>query len=125
MCARRSERENEAPPVVAGGQRQYVPYRSAYSGYSTRNVIMEERNVYCGSFNTLIISDQCAASSTAFLRAHISFAHAVHVGIAPMFLRRADPVRQTHTTAGRLLAHVSVLFLRLQLGSHPMRMRVQ
>lgn len=60
-CTNRLERESDPPPMGAGGQRQFVPYRSAYSGYSTRNVIMEERNVFCGAFNTLVICDQCAA----------------------------------------------------------------
>ncbi|ELT88931.1 hypothetical protein CAPTEDRAFT_142339, partial [Capitella teleta] len=30
---------------------------NAYAGCSTRNIIMEERNVYCGPYNVLILSD--------------------------------------------------------------------
>lgn len=31
---------------------------NAYAGCSTRNIIMEERNVYCGPYNVLILSDK-------------------------------------------------------------------
>ena len=34
-----------------------VNFQTAYSGYSTRNIIMEERNVYCGAYNVLVLSD--------------------------------------------------------------------
>jgi len=32
-----------------------ISMASAYSGVSTRKVIMEERNVYCGSYNVLVL----------------------------------------------------------------------
>ena len=35
-----------------------VNFHTAYSGYSTRNIIMEERNVYCGAYNVLVLSDK-------------------------------------------------------------------
>ena len=35
-----------------------VSYNTAYSGVSTRKVIMEERNVYCGPYNVLVLVDQ-------------------------------------------------------------------
>ena len=31
---------------------------SAYVGYSTRNVIMEERNVFCGAYNVLLLKEK-------------------------------------------------------------------
>ena len=38
----------------------FTPFKSAYADFSTRRVIMEERNVYCGSFNTFVLTDQYA-----------------------------------------------------------------
>lgn len=35
-----------------------VSYDTAYSGVSTRKVIMEERNVYCGPYNVLVLCDK-------------------------------------------------------------------
>lgn len=35
-----------------------VSFSTAYSGVSTRKVIMEERNVYCGPYNVLVLVDQ-------------------------------------------------------------------
>ncbi len=35
-----------------------VSFRTAYSGFSTRNIIMEERNVYCGAYNVLVLSNE-------------------------------------------------------------------
>jgi len=35
-----------------------VSFETAYSGVSTRKVIMEERNVYCGPYNVLVLCDQ-------------------------------------------------------------------
>ena len=35
-----------------------VSFETAYSGISTRKVIMEERNVYCGPYNVMVLSDQ-------------------------------------------------------------------
>ncbi len=32
--------------------------KSAYTGYSTRNIIMEERNVYCGAYNVMVLKDE-------------------------------------------------------------------
>lgn len=31
---------------------------NAYSGYSSRKVIMEERNLYCGSYNVLVLVNE-------------------------------------------------------------------
>jgi len=31
---------------------------NAYTGYSTRKVIMEERNLYCGSYNVLVLVNE-------------------------------------------------------------------
>lgn len=33
-------------------------WHSAYSGFSTRNVIMEERNVFCGPYNVLLLKEK-------------------------------------------------------------------
>lgn len=33
-------------------------WSNAYAGYSTRNVIMEERNVFCGSYNVLLLKEK-------------------------------------------------------------------
>jgi F-box/WD-40 domain protein 10 len=33
-------------------------WTSAYAGYSTRNVIMEERNVFCGAYNVLLLKEK-------------------------------------------------------------------
>ena len=35
-----------------------VNFTTAYSGYSTRKIIMEERNVYCGAYNVMMLMDQ-------------------------------------------------------------------
>lgn len=35
-----------------------VSYDTAYSGVSTRKVIMEERNVYCGPYNVMVLCDR-------------------------------------------------------------------
>ena len=34
-----------------------VNMATAYAGYSTRHIIMEERNVYCGPYNVMVLSD--------------------------------------------------------------------
>lgn len=31
---------------------------NAYAGYSSRKVIMEERNLYCGSYNVLVLVNE-------------------------------------------------------------------
>ena len=38
--------------------RSEVNFQTAYTGVATRNVIMEERNVFCGAYNVLVLSDQ-------------------------------------------------------------------
>ncbi|XP_052785771.1 F-box and WD repeat domain containing protein 10B-like isoform X2 [Mya arenaria] len=43
--------------VVKTTFKSEVNYETAYSGMSTRKVIMEERNVYCGPYNVLVLSD--------------------------------------------------------------------
>ena len=35
-----------------------INFETAYSGYSTRKIIMEERNVYCGAYNVMVLIDQ-------------------------------------------------------------------
>jgi F-box/WD-40 domain protein 10 len=37
---------------------QLTPMQKAYEGYSTRKIIMEERNVFCGAFNVMVLADQ-------------------------------------------------------------------
>jgi F-box and WD-40 domain protein 10 len=39
----------------------------AYEGYSTRNVIMEERNVFCGPYNVLMLKEK----RDVYRRAHM------------------------------------------------------
>jgi F-box/WD-40 domain protein 10 len=34
-----------------------INFRTAYSGVVTRRVIMEERNVYCGAYNVMVLCD--------------------------------------------------------------------
>ena len=34
-----------------------VNFDTAYSGYCTRKIIMEERNVYCGAYNVMVLID--------------------------------------------------------------------
>ena len=34
-----------------------ISFQTAYGGYSTRNIIMEERNVYCGAYNVMVLLD--------------------------------------------------------------------
>ena len=45
-----------------------MTYETAYSGFSTRKVIMEERNVYCGAYNVLVVLDVCVTSWKAIYR---------------------------------------------------------
>lgn len=35
-----------------------LSFQTAYTGISTRKVIMEERNVYCGSYNVLVVDNK-------------------------------------------------------------------
>lgn len=42
--------------VISPTYLQEVNFSNAYSGVSTRNVIMEERNVYCGTYNVMVLS---------------------------------------------------------------------
>ena len=32
-------------------------FETAYSGFQTRKIIMEERNVYCGAYNVMVLLD--------------------------------------------------------------------
>ena len=34
-----------------------VNFTTAYSGYQTRNIIMEERNIFCGAYNVMVLLD--------------------------------------------------------------------
>lgn len=42
--------------VISPTYLQEVNFTNAYSGVSIRNVIMEERNVYCGTYNVMVLS---------------------------------------------------------------------
>ena len=44
--------------VVSPTYLQEINFNNAYSGVSTRKVIMEERNVYCGAYNVMVLSEQ-------------------------------------------------------------------
>lgn len=33
-------------------------FAEAYAGYSTRKIIMEERNIYCGPYNVMKVTDR-------------------------------------------------------------------
>lgn len=48
-------RNNDA--VIKTTFKSEVSFDTAYSGVSTRKVIMEERNVYCGPYNVLVLCD--------------------------------------------------------------------
>lgn len=47
--------EQEAPPINFKSETSMA---AAYAGCSTRNIIMEERNVYCGPYNVMVLSDE-------------------------------------------------------------------
>ena len=49
-------RNNEA--VIKTTFKSEVSFDTAFSGVSTRKVIMEERNVYCGPYNVLVLCDR-------------------------------------------------------------------
>ena len=34
-----------------------INFKTAYTGVVTRKVIMEERNVYCGAYNVMVLCD--------------------------------------------------------------------
>ena len=38
--------------------RSEMNIENAYTGYSARKVIMEERNVFCGSYNVLVLVNE-------------------------------------------------------------------
>ncbi|ESO89089.1 hypothetical protein LOTGIDRAFT_154169 [Lottia gigantea] len=59
--------------------RNDVNFDTAYNGVSTRNVILEERNVYCGAYNVMVLKDQ-------------------------YFLAGVDINRVLHTDGGNLIA---------------------
>ncbi|KAK6187846.1 hypothetical protein SNE40_005781 [Patella caerulea] len=44
--------------VVKTQFKKDVSFETAYSGVATRKVIMEERNVYCGAYNVMVLKDQ-------------------------------------------------------------------
>ena len=56
----RGGREGSAivPSMSTTSFKSEASFESAYSGYSTRNIIMEERNIYCGAYNVMVIIDQ-------------------------------------------------------------------
>lgn len=47
-----------ADRVLRASYRSEYNFDTAYSGVSTRKVIMEERNVYCGAYNVMVLIDQ-------------------------------------------------------------------
>ena len=44
--------------VVDTALKSEISFKTAYSGYSTRNIIMEERNVYCGAYNVMVLLEE-------------------------------------------------------------------
>ncbi len=49
---------NPNEPEINATLKSECNWTSAYSGYSTRNVIMEERNVFCGAYNVLLLKEK-------------------------------------------------------------------
>ena len=54
---------NSYEAVELGGEmpsysRNESSFENAYHGYSTRKIVMEERNVYCGAYNVLVLSEK-------------------------------------------------------------------
>ena len=47
-----------AETVIDTTFKSEVSFKTAYSGLSTRNVIMEERNVYCGAYNVMVVKNE-------------------------------------------------------------------
>jgi len=55
------------PLLETGDQERDIPFKAKYSagrnlkecyqGIPTRKVILEERNVYCGAYNVLVLQD--------------------------------------------------------------------
>ncbi|CAH1793733.1 unnamed protein product [Owenia fusiformis] len=78
---------------------------TAYSGISKRNIIMEERNVYCGAYNVMVLTDQpdahrCIHTNGLKLTAigskdrHVKFLHnETGREIAPVCIGHAGSVR--------------------------------
>lgn len=49
----------EEPKVLKDERfKSEINIENAYTGYSTRKVIMEERNLYCGSYNVLVLVNE-------------------------------------------------------------------
>ena len=44
--------------VVKTTFKSEVSFATAYSGIETQKVIMEERNVYCGAYNVMVLCTQ-------------------------------------------------------------------
>ena len=44
--------------AITHKSRSECNWDNAYSGISTRNVILEERNVFCGSYNVLLLKEK-------------------------------------------------------------------
>ncbi|XP_077979632.1 F-box and WD repeat domain containing protein 10B-like [Glandiceps talaboti] len=60
----------------------------AYSGYETRQIAMEERNVYCGTYNVMVLSDQDDYGRVV----HYNYGRQVALGSADRKVRLVDVI---------------------------------
>lgn len=51
-------RKNEFEHEISASFKSEYNWDKAYSGFLTRNVIMEERNVFCGAYNVLLLKEK-------------------------------------------------------------------
>lgn len=51
------EVEKTEDTVIKANFKSEVSFKTAYSGVVTRKVIMEERNVFCGAYNVMVLSN--------------------------------------------------------------------
>ena len=49
---------SDDPPQEDVQFKTEININNSYSGIVTRDVQMEERNVYCGAYNVMVLSDQ-------------------------------------------------------------------
>lgn len=45
-------------PIIDTSSLSEVNFEAAFSGISTRKVIMEEKNIYCGAYNVMILQNK-------------------------------------------------------------------
>ena len=57
--------DGEVDPKVYKDERfkSEMNIENAYAGYSSRKVIMEERNLFCGSYNVLVLVNEYVLSA--------------------------------------------------------------